>query len=373
MSVICRDILKELEKLAPRHLAEPWDNVGLLLGDPAQPIQKIIVALDVDQPLVNEAITTGADLIIAHHPLIFKGLTRIRTDCPQGKLLADLIKAGIAVYAAHTNLDSARGGVNDVLAQKLALKEVRPLTNVYQEQLYKLAVYVPATHVDQVRNSITAAGAGHIGNYSHCTFQTPGTGTFLPLADAQPFLGHQGTLEFVDESRLETVFPAALRSQIITAMLAAHPYEEVAYDEYQLLNKGETYGLGRVGCLAAPMGLEQFIRQVKTALHINSVKVAGADAEQMISRVAVCGGSGASLINQAVNAGAHILVTGDVKYHEAQQAVAEGLTIIDAGHFATEQPVVGLVADYLTHCAQKNLWKITVIGNNANKDVFTVC
>lgn len=373
MSVICRDVLHALETLAPPQLAEPWDNVGLLLGDPAQPVQKIMVALDVDQALAAEAITAGADLIVVHHPLIFKGLTRIRTDSPQGKLLADLITAGIAVYAAHTNLDSARGGVNDVLAQKLALTEIRPLTTAYQEPLHKLAVFVPATHVDQVRTAITAAGAGHIGNYSHCTFQTQGTGTFFPLTGAQPFLGRQGKLEFADECRLETVFPASLRSQIIAAMVAAHPYEEVAYDEYQLLNKGPSYGLGRVGALAAPMGLARFISQVKTALQIGTVRVAGAEAEQQVGTVAVCGGSGASLIQQAVAAGAHVLVTGDVKYHEAQQAAAAGLTIIDAGHFATEQPVVGFVADYLQQWAGKNHWDITIIGNQSNKDAFTFC
>ncbi len=373
MSVICRDILQELDKLAPKHLAESWDNIGLLLGDPVQKIQKIMIALDVDQSLVNEAIAANVDLIIAHHPLIFKGLTSIRTDSPQGRVLAGLIKAGIAVCAAHTNLDSAPGGVNDVLAQKLALTGIRPLTKVYQEQLHKLVVFVPATHLDQVRKAITEAGAGHIGNYSHCTFQTQGTGTFLPLTDAQPFIGQQGTLELVDECRLETVFPAAVRSQIITAMLAAHPYEEVAYDEYLLLNKGKSYGLGRVGCLVTPMGIEPFIEHVKTALHVDAVKVAGSAAGQMIGTVAVCGGSGASLMQEAIAAGADILVTGDVKYHEAQQAAAEGLTIIDAGHFATEQPVVGFVADYLKRRAKENLWNVTVIGNNSNKDVFTIC
>ncbi|HWR43887.1 Nif3-like dinuclear metal center hexameric protein [Sporomusa sp.] len=370
MPVICRDIIAELEKLAPKHLAETWDNVGLLLGHPEQNIHKVIVALDVDQTLVNEAIAVGVDLIIAHHPLIFKGITSIRTDSPQGSMLAALIKAGIAVYAAHTNLDSAPGGVNDALAQKLELKEVRPLATVYQEQLHKLVIFVPSTHVEQVRKAITEAGAGHIGNYSHCTFLTHGTGTFLPLTESKPFIGEPGRLEFVDECRLETILPASLRSDVISAMLAAHPYEEVAYDEYLLLNKGSSYGLGRVGRLISPMRLDRFISHVKTALNINSVKAAGS-VNALISKVAVCGGSGASLIKNAIRAGADILVTGDVKYHEAQQAVAEGLTIIDAGHFATEQPVVECVAGYLNDCAKKNLWNITIIAKNTNEDVFT--
>jgi dinuclear metal center YbgI/SA1388 family protein len=370
MSVICRDIIDELEKLAPQHLAEAWDNVGLLLGDPAQTVHKVIVALDVDQSLVNEAITTGANLIISHHPLIFKGLTSIRTDSPQGSILAALIKAGIAVYAAHTNLDSAHGGVNDVLAQKLALKDIRTLTTGYQEQVHKLVVFVPESHVEQVRTAITEAGAGHSGNYSHCTFQTQGTGSFLPLIKSHPFIGEQGRLEFVDECRLETIFPVSLRSNVIHAMLAAHPYEEVAYDEYLLLNKAESYGLGRVGGIT-PMGLDLFIRHVKTALHINSIKVAG-PVNTLIKKVAVCGGSGASLVKNAIRAGADVLVTGDVKYHEAQQAVAEGLAIIDAGHFATEQPVIERVADYLNDCSGKKSWDIAIITHNTARDIFTI-
>ncbi|SMC94211.1 Nif3-like dinuclear metal center hexameric protein [Sporomusa malonica] len=370
MPIKCSDIIKKLEQLAPKHLAEDWDNVGLLLGSPNQVIHKIMVTLDVDQEVVSESIAAGADLIIAHHPMIFKGITNIRTDSPYGSMISSLIKADIAVYAAHTNLDSAPGGVNDVLAQKFNLKDVKPLTTVYQEQLHKLIVFVPGTHVEQVRSAMTEAGAGHIGNYSHCTFLTQGTGTFLPLPNTKPFIGEQGKMEYVDECRLETVLPARLRSSIISAMLAAHPYEEVAYDEYLLLNEGSAYGLGRVGHLSSPLCLDDFISQVKIALNINSLKVA-ATVNTLIRRAAVCGGSGAGLIKNAIQAGADVLVTGDVKYHEAQQAVAEGLAIVDAGHFATEQPVVECIADYLNHCSAKNSWNVPIITRNITKDIFT--
>ncbi|MBP2638110.1 MAG: cyclohydrolase 1 type 2 [Firmicutes bacterium] len=369
MPVKCHELIGQIEKWAPKYLAEEWDNIGLLLGSPAQDIHKIFVTLDVDQEAVQQAVSIGANLIIAHHPLIFKGITNIRTDLPTGALLSDLIKHGIAVYAAHTNLDSAVGGVNDILAQKFNLKDIQPLTTVYQEKLHKLVVFVPNSHVEIVRNAMAKAGAGHIGNYSHCTFVTPGIGSFLPLPSANPFLGESGKLEYVDESRLETIVPEHLRSPVIAAMLAAHPYEEVAYDEYLLLNKHHNYGLGRVGRLAEPVALADFIKQVKGALLIDSLNMAGSP-KKLIRQVAVCGGSGASLIGNALKAGADVLVTGDVKYHEAQYAIAEGLAIIDAGHFATELPVVEGIRAYLTEQSQKNGWTVEISVNNLSKDVL---
>lgn len=370
MSVKCHELITKLEQLAPKQLAEDWDNIGLLVGSPEQTIHKIIITLDVDQAVVNQAIALGADMIVAHHPVIFKGITNIRTDLPLGSMLADLIKSGIAVYAAHTNLDSALGGVNDILAQKFQLKDSRPLTTVYQEKFYKVVVFVPESHTEIVRIAMTEAGAGHIGNYSHCTFQTKGVGTFLPLLSTTPFIGEEGRLEFVEESRIETILPAHLRSRVINAMLAAHPYEEVAYDEYLLLNKGSSCGLGRIGRLGEAVSLGDFINQVKHTLLINSVKVAGS-VNAVISQVAVCGGSGAGLIKDAIQAGADVLVTGDVKYHEAQQALAQGLAIIDAGHFATEQPVVQCLTAYLKEQARKNGWNIEIIDNNVSEDVFS--
>ncbi|TWH48835.1 Nif3-like dinuclear metal center hexameric protein [Sporomusa sp. KB1] len=370
MSVKCHEVITKLEQLAPKHLAEDWDNIGLLVGSPEQTIHKIMITLDVDQTAINQAITVGADMIVSHHPVLFKGITNIRTDSPLGSMLFDLIKNKIAVYAAHTNLDSAPGGVNDILAQKFQLKDSKPLSTVYQEKLYKLVVFVPASHVEKVRIAMSEAGAGHIGNYSHCTFQTKGVGTFLPLAATTPFIGREGQLEFVDESRIETIVPSGLRCRVINAMLAAHPYEEVAYDEYLLQNKGPNCGLGRIGRLGEAMSLRDFSNQVKHLLMVNSIKVAGS-ADTVINQVAVCGGSGASLIKNAIKAGADVLVTGDVKYHEAQQALMEGLAIIDAGHFATEQPVVQSVAAYLDKQARENGWAVEMIANNSGKDVFT--
>lgn len=371
MSVKCQVIVEAMERLAPKYLAESWDNVGLLVGSPSQKVAKIAVTLDVTQAVVDQAIRDGIDLIITHHPVIFKPVTRIRTDLPQGQILSSLLKANIAVYAAHTNLDSAVGGVNDILAVKLGLQQAEPLAVSYTEKMNKLVVFVPKTHMEIVQRAIIEAGAGHIGNYSHCTFSSEGIGSFLPLDGAQPFIGECGTVHYEDEMRLETIVPDKISRRVIKAMLKAHPYEEVAYDMIQLANPGHVLGLGRVGQLAMPLPLADFIEQVKTALGREHVSVAGA-RDKMVKKVAVCGGSGAGFIPKAAFAGADVFITGDVKYHEAQDALAAGMAVIDAGHFATEQPVVSFVAEYLTAYGTKNKWAVEINVDIVNKDVFHI-
>ncbi len=369
MPVKCRTIMAAIERLAPRNLAAGWDNVGLLVGSPEQEVSSLLVALDVTPQVAEVAAAAGVDMIVAHHPLIFKGLTAVRTDRPAGRTLAALLQAGIAVYAAHTNLDTADGGVNDALAARLGLTGVRPLAADGREKLLKLAVFVPEGYVEVVRQAIAAAGAGHVGNYSHCTFQTPGTGTFLPLAGTKPFLGEQGKLEYAAEYRLETILPERLAARVIGAMLKAHPYEEVAYDLYALENPGRAFGLGRVGSLPAAEPLDVFVGRVKTALALRCVRVCG-PVERRVATVAVCGGSGAGLFEAALDAGADVLVTGDVKYHEALEAADAGLTMVDAGHFATERPVLEAITAHLTACAAAEGWDITVKIDDNTRDIF---
>lgn len=371
MSVKCQVIIEAIERLAPKYLAESWDNIGLLLGSPAQRVSKIMVTLDVTQAVVDQAVQDGVDLIITHHPVIFKPVTRIRTDLPQGQLLSSLLKADIAVYTAHTNLDSAAGGVNDILAAKLGLQQSEPLAVSYTEKMYKLVVFVPKTHVEDVRRAMVETGAGHIGNYSHCTFSSDGIGSFLPLDGAQPFIGECGTVHYGDEIRLETIVPDKISRRVIKAMIKAHPYEEVAYDMIQLANPGHALGLGRIGQLAVAMPLIDFIHQVKMAVGREYVSVAGPQ-DKIVKKVAVCGGSGAGFIHKAAFAGADVLITGDVKYHEAQEAFAAGITVIDAGHFATEQPVVPFLAEYLVSCSNKGKWAVDISIDTVNKDVFHI-
>lgn len=364
MSVTCRQIIQELDKLAPPKLAEKWDSVGLMVGNPGQEIKKLWTTLDVTLELVEAAARDQVDLIVSHHPLIFKALKQLDMSTASGKIMEKLIKANISVVSAHTNLDNAYGGVNDVLAQTLMLQDIRPLTVDFREQLVKLVVFVPADYEQAVYEAVMAAGAGHIGHYSHCAFVTTGTGSFLPLADTHPFIGQQGQLTRTTEVRLETILPEQLVTPVVEAMIAVHPYEEVAYDLYPLQNQGKSTGLGRIGRIE-PVCLQDFIVTVKKQLHIDWVNVVG-QPEQLIGSVAVCGGSGASLIQQAKTRGADVLVTGDVKYHDALEAAELGIAVIDAGHYSTEQPVVAFLANYIEECFPD----LTVNSECCQKNVF---
>lgn len=344
--VSLQTVINLIEKLAPKKLALEWDNVGLMVGSSAAKVNKILVVLTVTPGAVEYAASNGIDLIVSHHPFIFKPLNSIRQDWPTGKMIVDAIKHNIAIYSAHTNLDVAKGGINDLLAQELGLEKVEVLDRTYEEPLKKIAVYVPRGYEEAVRNAMGDAGAGHIGNYSHCSFNVSGVGTFKPLEGSNPFIGQPGELEKVDEVRVETVAPASKVRKILNAMLKVHPYEEVAYDVYPLENEGCVFGLGRVGCLKTPVTLRELCQVVKQKLKLKYLRVVG-DLERKVSKVAVCGGAGGSLIPKAVFTGADAYITGDIKYHEAEEAKASGLALIDAGHYSTEKIVLNFLARYL--------------------------
>lgn len=337
------DVAAKVEQIAPLSYAESWDNVGLLLGEAGQSVQKVLVTLDVDREAVEYAIAQGCSLIVAHHPLIFKPLSRINQRTELGRLISTLIKHDIAVYVAHTNMDAAEQGLGQWVAELFNLQDVKVLSNT-GVQLYKIVVYVPKGSEDAVRDALAAGGAGQIGNYSHCTFQAPGTGTFLPLEGTNPYIGTVGTLERVEEVRLETIVPQQHLHRAISRMLVAHPYEEVAYDVYKLENKAPV-GIGRLGRLPEPMTLRQLARHTEEVL--KTTVLVGGPLEQIVEKVALCPGSGGGLVNTAASQGADVLITGDVKYHEAMEAQARGLALIDAGHRATELPFVKRVAAYL--------------------------
>lgn len=346
MSVKAREVTRLIEQLAPLELAEDWDNVGWQVGDPDAPIQSVLVTLDFTPAVLEEARREKADLIITHHPFLFKPLRQVRYDQLSGKLLRELVQNRIMLYSAHTNLDNAPEGVSQVLGESLGLSNMHVFGSNRQEKLYKLVVFVPEGHEDEVRQAVSEAGAGWIGNYSHCTFQIPGTGTFLPRDGTSPFIGQQGKLEKVAEYRLETIVPERILNSVVQAMIEAHPYEEVAYDVYPLHRSGQSLGPGRLGILQEPMKLGELIEQVKQVLRIAAVRVIG-DPSRLVQKVAVCGGSGAFLIPAAASSGAEVLITGDVKYHEAQEAANRGLAIIDAGHQATEYPAIEFLTGFL--------------------------
>lgn len=350
-----KDIIGILERYFPLHLAEDWDNVGLQVGSAGRETEKIAVALDLTHEVLDQARREGAQMIITHHPLIFKGLKNIRTDGPTGSLIRQLIQADISLYTAHTNLDNAPAGLNQVLAEHLGLSDIEPLSLTAagrRESLYKLVVFVPGTHVEEVRQAINNAGAGFIGRYSDCSYRSAGIGTFKPGTGTKPYLGQPGHLEEVEEYRLETICPSRLLQATLGAMQAAHPYEEVAYDVYRLENQGRVYSPGRKGILPEPMTLGHLARQVSRQLAERGVRVVG-DPDRQVQRAAVVSGAGASFIGELFRQPVDVLITGDLKYHEAREAAAHGLAVIDAGHQATEEIAVSYLCRLLQQeCAQ---------------------
>ncbi|GAB2573205.1 Nif3-like dinuclear metal center hexameric protein [Gracilibacillus alcaliphilus] len=343
-----KDVIQLFETWVPVSYAESWDNVGLQLGRMDQPVQKVMITLDVVEKVVQEAIEQEVDFIIAHHPLFFQEIKSLNLAEPKGRVVQQLIQQQIAVYAAHTNLDIVKGGVNDLLADQLLLQQTRPLVATKEQQLYKLVIYTPTTHLEQVREAVGNAGAGHIGNYSHCSFRSEGTGAFKPLEGTNPYLGKQGVIEEVAEYRLETIITDTQKKAILQAAKEAHPYEEMAYDVIPLANKGKIEGLGRIGTLAKPIRLYDYIVQVKERLAVPALRYVG-DPDTMIQRVAVLGGSGKGFIDTARQAGADLYITGDLSFHEAQDAEEAGICLIDPGHHVEAVMKQGVVAFFDRH------------------------
>lgn len=268
-------IIEMFEQFSPKQYAMEGDPIGLHVGQLNKPVTKVMIALDVLEEVVDEAIECGVELIIAHHPLIYRPLKKIDTTVAGGRIIEKLIKHDIAVYVAHTNLDVAKGGVNDLLADALQLQDTEVLIPTHETALKKLVVYVPKVDEQKIREALGKAGAGAVGNYSYCSFSGEGTGRFLPGEGSEPAIGSLGKLEAVAEVRVETIFPENIEKKVLSAMIKAHPYEEVAYDIYKLENKGESLGLGKIGVLAEEMSLEQFSQHVKQTLDVDKVRVVG--------------------------------------------------------------------------------------------------
>ncbi|MGB3682441.1 MAG: Nif3-like dinuclear metal center hexameric protein [Rubrobacteraceae bacterium] len=331
-----RDMAEAVERLAPGSLAEDWDNCGLQVGDPGAEVSRVLVALTPLPEVFDEAEACGADFLLFHHPLIFRAIQSLDVASYPGDLLARAVRGGRAVYAAHTNYDAAPGGVSVALAETLGLSG--PLEVVSPRgSLSKLVVFVPQDHVEDVSRALDVAGAGVIGDYTQCTFRTPGTGTFLPGESSDPYLGEKGRLEKAPEIRLETIVPAHLAHQAATAATKAHPYEETALDVYPVEGRPEGCGYGRIGTLPQPLRPEELCGRVTDLLGFPARLVADPSPGRRIERVAVLGGSGGSFIPEVAGR-ADAYVTGDLDYHDALLAESLGLTAIDAGHAATELP-----------------------------------
>lgn len=371
MEPIIKDITDIMEKYFPPELAQEWDNVGLQIGSVNRPVQRILVCLDINEESLTRAVEENVNLIITHHPLLFKAIKCIDTDKPFGRIIERLIKKDITLYSAHTNLDAGQEGLNQILAETLGLQDIEPLDCIKAESYVKLAVYVPTDHIEAVRHAISEAGAGYIGNYSDCSFRVKGTGTFKPQSGTNPFIGTIGQLEEVEEYRLETIVPEKKINTVVSAMQRAHPYEEVAYDLYPLLNQGPGYSLGRKGRLKEAVTLQEFALQVKNRLQINTVRIVG-ELERSINRVAVVSGSGADFINMVKGQGIDLLVTGDLKYHEARDAEMIDLAVIDAGHQGTEEIMVPYIKNLLDNECRHRGYKVEVIGMKTNQCIKTL-
>ena len=368
MTLKLSEIIKKIEDWLPSKYAMPNDKIGLLTGSREQPIKRVLVTLDLDQRVLEEAIGGQVDLIFAHHNPFYAALNSFSSDSPKGKLLMGLIKNDIALYAAHTNLDSVDGGVNDILADLLSLENRSILVDGWKEKYYKLAVNLPIEYEEKVRKAIADAGAGQLGDYSDCTFHIKGDGYFKPLEGSDPFIGSHDDLSQVEEVKIETIVASQKLQPAIDAMLAAHPYEEVAYDILPLLNEGQKNGLGRIGYLKEPMKLEEFLTMLKQVLELDLVKHTG-NPQSLVHKIALCGGSGMSFYQDALKQGADLYLTGDIKYHDAQDARDLGLILVDAGHYATERPLVKKVNEFFIQTFQDQL-ELTISQVNTNPFVY---
>ncbi|MDF2594570.1 MAG: NGG1p interacting factor 3 protein [Clostridia bacterium] len=339
---LLNDIIKTLESIAPPELAEKWDNVGLMIGSRNQPIKKVLCALDINEEVIEEAIQNNVECIITHHPLFFKPIHQIDFETPKGRLIKRLICSHISVYAMHTNYDSVHGGINDILCHEIGIGNTKVLHPTYTESRYKIAVYVPEGSWESVRQALIECGVCSIGNYKGCTFMTQGEGTFIPLEGSNPYLGETGRLEYVKERKIECIVNEKDIESALEAIRQVHPYEEPAFDIYRLENLSQVSGFGRYGDLQQELSIEAFIIKLKKIFGLSYVRVTPFK-DKTVKRIAVCSGSGAEFIKRASHV-AEVYVTGDLKFHEAQEACALGLTVIDIGHYASEHIAMKFLA-----------------------------
>ncbi|GAA4313453.1 Nif3-like dinuclear metal center hexameric protein [Compostibacter hankyongensis] len=340
-----KTIIDYLEEIAPLSYQESYDNAGLLTGDPRWELSNALLTLDATEPVIDEAIARGCNLVIAHHPIIWGGLKKINGKNYVERAVIKAIKHDIAIYAAHTNLDNIRGGVNDMLCRQLGLGDLRPLAP-RSRALKKLYTFVPHAQAEKVREALFASGAGHIGQYDACSYNTEGYGTFRGAADTHPYAGEAGKKHREPETRIEVVFPAPLESTVTAALCAAHPYEEPAYDILLLENSWAGVGSGMVGMLPAPVDEGAFLQQVKTQLSAGGIRHT-ALLGKPVRKVAVCGGAGSFLLPAARRAGADVYLSADFKYHEFFDADSQ-ILIIDVGHYESEQFTPLLFYELLT-------------------------
>ncbi len=353
-----RDLLHALQELAPIAYSEEYDNTGLLVRGNEE-LTGILVSLDCTEVVIDEAIEKNCNVVVAHHPILFRGIKRITGANYVERTLLKAIRNNISIIAIHTNLDNVHTGVNAEICRRLGIQNptiLRPKSSL----LSKLYTYVPVSHHQQVSEALFAAGAGHIGNYSECSFTVEGQGTFKAGADANPFVGQIGQRHTETEKKLEVIFPSHLQNQVLQALRKSHPYEEIAYEIITLKNTYPLVGSGMIGSLSFPVDVMEFLHQLKQVLGIPMIKHT-AIVKQTIQRIAVCGGAGFFLLQDAIQAGAEVFITSDVKYHDFFDADGK-ILLADAGHYETEQ----FTKDLLAHEIQKKFPTFAVLISNTN-------
>lgn len=345
------DIIELMENIAPAALAEDWDNPGLQVGRPDAGVRHVLIALDPSFATVCAACAAGADMLITHHPLIFSPIKKFDLTTPVGRVVEQAVNSGLSIFAAHTNLDSVAGGLNDLLANIIGVSNTQPLLPGQSDQEYKLVFFVPESHADAMIRELTALPTGIIGNYRACSFSVAGTGRFIPEDGAHPYSGRVGEVSQVPEFRVETRICRRHLRQVMDKIQAIHPYETVAIDVYPVLSKETRHGIGRVGYLCPPIGLADLAMKIKRSLGLKSVRVSG-PRDLNVSRVALCTGSGSSLLKSFFSSNAQVFISGDLKYHDAMDAGARGRALIDVGHFASEHIIIGELKKRLEHEAE---------------------
>jgi dinuclear metal center YbgI/SA1388 family protein len=340
-----KDLTQFLETVAPPQYQEGYDNAGLIVGNPNEPIKGVLVCLDSTEAIIEEAVQRGCNVIVAHHPIVFKGLKRLNGKNYVERTIIKAIQYNIAIYAIHTNLDNMfRQGVNTKICERLGLTNLKILAPKRQT-LMKLTFFVPTDNTQSVLDALYMVGAGQIGNYQNCSFRTEGVGTFKPTGEAQPHIGSLGKDETVVEHRVEVVFPSFLENKIVSALKRAHPYEEVAYYLHLLENENQEVGSGMIGELAEAMNETDFLHFLKQTMQTGVVRYTHPCGKK-VKKIAVCGGAGSFLLNNAIGAGADVFVTADYKYHEFFDADGK-IMIADIGHYESEQFTITLLNDMI--------------------------
>lgn len=357
-----KEVIRYLESIAPKTYAESYDNPGLIVGDEEAEVTGVLTSLDCTEAVVDEAVARGCNLIVSHHPIVFKGLKKLNGGNYVERTVIKAIRSGVALYAIHTNLDSVPDGVNGKLAEVLGLQDPQILVP-RQDALTKLTYFVPADRAEEVRQAVFDAGAGVIGQYAGCSFNLEGTGTFTPLEGAQPFSGNVGQPEEARESRVEVMMPTYLRSKVLQALFAAHPYEEVAYYLHDLANANQHVGTGLIATLPRPADKEDFLLLLKERLGLQVVRHTRWPEGHQVRKVALCGGSGSFLLPAALRAGADAFVTADFKYHEFFDA-EDAIVVADVGHYESERFTIDLLAGILTEKFSTFATHLTEVNTN---------